>query len=101
MIFQVEGFLFVDLKSKYETNGFDLECRDKFAEFKHKIDGFKESHGKFKVGDLIYFYGGFNDDILYLTEILGFGKDGDIYLLWDCYWFPIKDEPIRGIAIKE
>ena len=40
------------------------------------------------------------NDILYRSEILGFDKnDSDIYVLWDCYWFPIKDTEIRQIKI--
>lgn len=60
-----------------------------------------EKHPKFKIGQIISFYGGYNADILYKTKIKGFDKDENIYVLWDCYWFPIKDEPKRKIKILE
>ena len=59
-----------------------------------------DTNKKFEVGQIIEFYGGMNNDILYRSEILGFDKnDSDIYVLWDCYWFPIKDKEIRQIKI--
>ena len=59
-----------------------------------------DTNKKFEVGQIIEFYGGMNNDILYRSEILGFDKnDSDIYVLWDCYWFPIKDTEIRQIKI--
>lgn len=56
-----------------------------------------QEHPKFKIGEIISFWGGYNNDIRYKSFITGFGKDGEIYVLWDCYWFPIKDEPKRKI----
>lgn len=50
----------------------------------------------FKVGQIITFYGGYNGDILYKTKIIGF-IDNDIYLYWDCYWFPIQNNEKRKI----
>ena len=59
-----------------------------------------DTNKKFEVGQIIEFYGGMNNDILYRSEILGFDKnDSDIYVLWDCYWFPIKDIEKREIKI--
>lgn len=58
-------------------------------------------HPKFKVGQVIWFTAGYNNDIRYKTSITGFDKDGDIYLLWDCYWFPIRDEQDRDIVLVE
>tara|TARA_R110000868_G_C10882398_1_gene763056 strand:+ start:435 stop:695 length:261 start_codon:yes stop_codon:yes gene_type:complete len=58
-----------------------------------------KTHPKFNIGDIITFYGGYNEDILYKTKILGFDINEDIYVLWDCYWFPIKDELKRNINI--
>lgn len=46
--------------------------------------------GEFKKGDIITFYAGYNKDILYKSVITGFDNDGDIYVLWDCYWAPIR-----------
>lgn len=46
--------------------------------------------GEFKKGDIITFFAGYNKDILYKSIITGFDQDGDIYVLWDCYWSPIR-----------
>lgn len=46
--------------------------------------------GDLKKGDVITFYAGYNSDILYKSMITGFDQDGDIYVLWDCYWSPIR-----------
>lgn len=58
-------------------------------------------HKKFKVGQVIWFTAGYNSDIRYKTEITGFSDSGDIYLLWDCYWFPIQDDVNRDIVLVE
>ena len=50
--------------------------------------GFYEND-EFTVGDEISFMGGFNDDILYKSKIIGIDTNGWLYLIWDCYWFPI------------
>ncbi len=100
MILYIAGVLFIDLVAKYNTNGYADEYREKFDAFKPKIKGFKETDGKYSVGDIIEFFGGYHEDIRYSTEILGFDSDGGIYLLWDCYWFPIRDEEIRAIELK-
>ena len=59
----------------------------------------KSEHPKFKKGQVIQFIGGYNSDILFTSRITGFDSDGDIYVLWDCYWFPIRDEKERQIKI--
>ena len=62
-------------------------------------------HPIFKVGDIIDFWAGYYNDIRMQTKIIGFGKstseqtDNDqIFLLWDCYWFPIRNESNRNIV---
>ncbi len=42
-----------------------------------------------KKGDNIEFWGGYNNDIRYTSEILGFDENGKAYVNWDCYWFPM------------
>jgi hypothetical protein len=59
----------------------------------------KYMSAKFRVGDIIQFLGGYNGDILYTSRITGFDDDGGIYLVWDCYWFPIRDEEKRHITL--
>ena len=61
-------------------------------------------HEKFKVGDVIEFWAGFYGDIRYKSKIIGFGKseeklikNNEIYVLWDCWWFPIRDDSSRDI----
>lgn len=51
----------------------------------------------FEVGQIITFYGGYNCNILYKTKIIGF-IGIDIYLYWDCYWFPIQNNEKRKIT---
>ena len=69
-------------------------------EIKNYFTKNNDTNKKFEVGQIIEFYGGMNNDILYRSEILGFDKnDSDIYVLWDCYWFHIKDTEIRQIKI--
>jgi hypothetical protein len=58
-----------------------------------------DKHPKFKVGQTISFMSGYNDDINYVTKIIGFDDDKNIYVYWDCYWFPIKDNSIKNIEI--
>ena len=68
------------------------------SKLKH-FDYYRTEHPKYKIGQIIEFYGGFNDDILYRSEILGFDNENNIFVLWDCYWFPIKDNKIRQIKL--
>ncbi len=59
---------------------------------------YTSTHKKFEIGQIIQFYGGYNNDILYQTEILGFNGD-KLYVLWDCYWFSIADDNVRQIKL--
>jgi hypothetical protein len=61
--------------------------------------GLNNSHPKFKTGQVVEFWAGANNDIRYRTNIIGFDLDNDIYLNWDCYWFPIKDDERRSIKL--
>jgi hypothetical protein len=81
----------VDLTKKYENYS---DVRD-FLKRAKLLSAF----GPYKKGDVIEFWGGYNDDIRFRAKITGFNKDGDIYLEWDSYWFPIRDEKKRGIKI--
>jgi hypothetical protein len=95
---KVKDLFFSSLIDKYEETGEAAHYREKFEEWKSKTDHkFVESHGKYSVGDIIEFTAGYNNDIRYTTEILGLDESGNIFLLWDCYWFPIKDEESRCI----
>jgi len=90
-------YLKINLLYKYFGDTEKL-YREQFESYKPKIKGFKDNHEGYKIGDVIEFVAGYNYDILYTTEILGFDQDGDIYLLWDCYWSPIRlSDPNRKI----
>jgi hypothetical protein len=43
-----------------------------------------------KTGDIIQFKGGYNRDIAFTSEIIGFNKNGDAFVVWDCYWFNLN-----------
>ena len=61
----------------------------------------QKEHPRYKVGQVIEFNGGYNNDIRMKSRITGFDNDGGIYVLWDCYWYPIKDEERRDIKTIE
>jgi hypothetical protein len=96
------GVLHVNLLDKYKESGDDKVYKEKFEEYKQKIDGFKDSSKTLglEAGDVIEFTGGYNNDIRYTTEVLGFDKDDEIYLLWDSFWYPIRKEESRSIFKK-
>jgi len=61
---------------------------------KHGFD--KGIHPKFKVGDTITFFTGYNNDIPARARIKGINGN-DIYVYNDSYWFPIQDDENRKI----
>ena len=67
--------------------------KEALARFKN----LQKTNGKFSAGDIIEFWAGYNNDIRYRTEIIGVIGD-DLYLSWDCYWFPIQDDKNSMIA---
>ena len=83
-----------DLLERYKG---DVRLYRKIINFRD--ERLSDLHSKFKVGQIISFMSGYNDDINYVTKIIGFDCDGDIYVLWDCYWFPVKDNRIKNIKI--
>lgn len=58
----------------------------------------KGTNPKFKVGDIIQFMTGYDDDILAEAKIKGIDGN-DLYVYDDCYWFPIQDDSKRKIRI--
>lgn len=71
--------------------------RSEIKKFVEKNNLLTELNGR-KKGDVIEFWGGYNGDIRYRAQITGFDKDGEIYLDWDSFWFPIKDDKKRNIV---
>ena len=87
----METKLKIDLIEKFKDNE---ELKQSIADMKLEL-----KHQKYSVGDVIEFVGGMNRNIIFTTEITGFDVDGNIYVLWDSFWFPIRDEEIRQIKI--
>ena len=58
----------------------------------------KNKNEIFKVGDVIQFWTGYNDDIRAEASIKGIDGD-DLYVYTDCYWFPIQDNKTTKIKI--
>jgi hypothetical protein len=81
------------LLEKYKDN---TDLFDKVVIF--MTEQLEMKHPDYKVGQLISFMGGYNNDINYITKIIGF-TGNQIYVYWDCYWFPITNEPSREIEI--
>lgn len=97
----VGGYLMVNLLEKYSEE-IQKEYTEAFEKYKTKLKGVKDSHEHLKVGNTIEFISGYNYDIKYTTKILGFDSEGDIYVLWDCYWSPIRlSDPNRKIIVIE
>lgn len=59
----------------------------------------QKENKKFKVGDTITFWGGYNGDIQYQAEIVAINGDY-LYISWDCYWLPILDDTKRKIMLN-
>jgi len=64
-----------------------------------KKNSLNKTHQRLSIGDKITFWAGYNGDIQYLSEIAGIDENGDIHVIWDCYWSPIRDEAKRDIKI--
>jgi len=63
---------------------------------KHGFD--KGQHKYLKVGDIIEFWTGYNDDIRARASIKGINGD-DLYVYNDCYWYPINGTD-KNLSIK-
>ena len=68
----------------------NTSLREKFNEWKSKLKFIANVNYKFDLatGDKILFKNGY--DVEMISEIIGFNEDGDAYMLWDCYWFPVR-----------
>ena len=63
---------------------------------KHQLN---KKHPKYSIGDKITFWAGYNNDIRYMSEIFGVDSDGEIYVIWECFWSPIRDDDRRKIEL--
>lgn len=84
----------INLIEKYKQNGWDVELKEKFNIFKEKHGYNTETSDNLKIGDIVKFIAGYNSDILYTTEILGFDEEGNLFVLWECYWFPVRKKEL-------
>lgn len=68
--------------------------REEFEIFKNKLkerNNFSEENKSLnlKIGDVVTFMGGYDNDIEFTSEILGFTSEGKAFVLWDCFWLDI------------
>ncbi len=52
------------------------------------------------IGSIIEFTGGYHNDIRYKSEVIGIDLEGNLYLMWDCYWFSIRPNDKRRNILK-
>ena len=71
------------------------ETATKIEEFAKKFTGNKNE--RYQVGEFIEFWAGYYNDIRIRTKITGFENE-NIYVFWDCFWFPIQDNKKRNIV---
>ena len=86
-----------DLIQKYEGTETEKSCNE-YAK------NLSTENPIFKVGDIIQFWTGYYNDILVKSKIIGFGKSNkeqtendNIFIFWDCWWSPIKNDSNRNI----
>ena len=86
-----------DLIQQYEGTDTEKSCN----EYAKKLS---TEHPIFKIGDIIQFWTGYYNDILVKSKIIGFGKSNseqetndNIFIFWDCWWSPIKNDSNRDI----
>lgn len=82
-------YLPIDLTKKDAT--VIQSIKERFAAFKLKVVGFSDVNEKLnlKTGDMVKFIGGYDDNVEFTSEILGFNSEGFAFMLWDCYWFAV------------
>lgn len=82
-----------DLVSKYDERDMNqtLAYKEKNSLLNvHPSNGLKEN-------EIIHIISGYNSDMIYRVKILGFDTDGNIYLFWDCWWFPVPTKRIVNL----
>ena len=90
---EIKDMLHIDLLAKYNANDYHTDYEAEFKNWAEKHNRTIAQENKtigLKAGDVVEFTSGHNDNIRYKTRILGFDlKDGEAYMLWDCYWFTV------------
>ena len=74
---------------------------DKETQVDEKADAFYQClehkvNGKFRVGQVIQFWTGYNNDLRAQASIKAIDGE-DIFVYNDCYWYPIQDTNYRDI----
>jgi hypothetical protein len=86
----------INLVNKYAADK-NLHEMCRIFKVEHQLTNTHPKH-PFRAGDLIEFRKGHyrkKFHINYIAEVNGFDKDGNVYIKWDCYWFPVNDTPIN------
>lgn len=83
------------------TDAWDLDSKPDYARAERQqwlaARGYdKGINPDFKIGDIIQFMTGANDDILAQAKIKGINGQ-DLYVYNDCFWFPIQNDSRRKI----
>lgn len=76
-----------------DNENLDRKAIDYLKKFKNSIN-----ETKFKVGQTITFFTGYNNDILASATIKAIDVN-DIYVYNDSYWYPIQDDKNRKIIL--
>lgn len=87
---QTQERIKINLIEKYNNS----TIREEFENFKKKLqesNDFSEENKSLnlKVGDVVKFIGGYESDVEFTSEILGFNSEGKAFVLWDCFWLDI------------
>jgi len=87
---QTQERIKINLIDKYNNS----TIREEFENFKKKLqesNDFSEENKSLnlKVGDVVKFIGGYESDVEFTSEILGFNSKGKAFVLWDCFWLDI------------
>ena len=88
----------VDLLERYGEDRILIKRIAEFVDANSKDLADSCQQHSLKKGDIVEFNGGYDNDIRYTSKIFAVDKrDGDMYVIWDCYWFPIRNEKSRNI----
>lgn len=87
---QTQERIKINLIDKYNNS----TIREEFEKFKKKLqerNNFSDENKSLnlKIGDVVTFIGGYDSDIEFTSEILGFTSEGKAFVLWDCFWLDI------------
>lgn len=79
----------INAKVNLITDKLDLNAE--YNKLTNIYNDITKEHPNFKIGDVIEFTSGYNDDIRYTSVIVAFDNKGAIFPFWDCWWSPIRE----------